>query len=181
MNRAGIWTGSNVTLRAMEPGDISLFEAFDDEYAKSMDVLMLPQSSSRLRSWFERELQGKLNDEFRFIAVDRSGQPVGTIDTFACNRRNRTFKYGVAVARDHWGKGYAGEMIVLVLRFYFLELGYEKVTPHVYSFNERSLRLHDRLGFVREGRLRNMVIVNGQYYDEIHFGMTRAEFTEWHN
>lgn len=172
------WQGELVALRAMEPGDIALFESFGDEEARCYDELAFPQSRGKLAAWFDRQLQGRIGDEFRWIAVDRAGELVGTIETFAANRRNRTFKYGLIVAAPHRGKGYAADMIVKVLDYYFMELGYEKVTPHVYAFNNGSVRLHEKLGFLQEGRLRNMVYARGAYHDEIHYGMTRDEFIE---
>ena len=48
----------------------------------------------------------------------------------------------------------------------------------IYEFNERSIKLHESLGFKQEGRLRRMVYTNGKFYDEIHFGMTAEEFLE---
>lgn len=170
------WRGDSIRLRAMERTDLALFEQLDDEFARNIDVLSFPQSKDRLIKWVEKELQGKMNDEFRWIAENDEGEAVGTIHTFACNRRFGTFKYGLEVLKPYWGRGYASEMILMVLRFYFMELGYMKVTPHVYEFNERSRKLHEKLGFVQEGRLRSMIYTNGQYYDEIHFGMTRHEF-----
>src|SRR5690606_22219601 len=108
------------------------------------------------------------------------GVPVGTIDTFQCNRRHGTFKYGIAVSPEHRRKGIAAEIITMTIRYYFMELGYQKTTPHVYSFNEPSIQLHEKLGFQLEGRLRSMIYTNGRHYDELHFGMTRQEFIELH-
>jgi RimJ/RimL family protein N-acetyltransferase len=173
------WQGANLKLRALETKDIELFEQLDHEFDKNSDAIHFPQSKDRARSWIDKEMQPRIGDAFRFIAEDKEGNTIGTIDTFACNRRNGTFKYGIAVARPYWGQGYAKEMIRLVLRYYFFELDYHKVTPHVYSFNDRSLRLHQSLGFTTEGRLRHMIYTDGKHYDEIHFGLTKAEFTNW--
>ena len=46
----------------------------------------------------------------------------------------------------------------------------------VYSFNEPSIRMHEKLGFVFEGRLRRTVYTNGRHYDTIYFGLTKEEF-----
>ncbi len=81
----------------------------------------------------------------------------GTINTHSCDPRHGTFGYGLAIAREHWRKGYASEAICLVLAYYFRELRYQKVTAHVYAFNEASIRLHEKLGFQLEGRLRRMI------------------------
>jgi RimJ/RimL family protein N-acetyltransferase len=34
------------------------------------------------------------------------------------------------------------------------------------------------VGFQLEGRIRRMVYMRGQYFDELYFGMTREEFAE---
>jgi len=57
-------------------------------------------------------------------------------------------------------------------------LGFQKVNVHIYDFNERSLRLHEKLGFKKEGTLRSMVYTNGKHHDEIVMGLTRKEFNE---
>jgi RimJ/RimL family protein N-acetyltransferase len=174
------WNGPSLSLRAIQTTDISLFRSFDDEVSRNVDAIYWPQSDERGLEWLNNEQKPRNDDSFRFIAENLQGELIGTIDTFACNRRNGTFKYGLAVAPIHRSNGYAKEMINLVLRFYFYELNYHKVTPHVYSFNKASLTLHEKLGFVKEGQLRNMVYTNGSYFDEIHFGMTKSEFETIH-
>jgi RimJ/RimL family protein N-acetyltransferase len=82
----------------------------------------------------------------------------------------------LGINRPYWRQGYASETIYLVLRYFFLELGYQKVNPGVFSYNEGSLALHRRLGFKEEGVLRRMIYSGGEYHDDIHFGMTREEF-----
>lgn len=61
-------------------------------------------------------------------------------------------------------------------RYYFCELGYQKLSSLVYSFNEPSLRMREKLGFVFEGRLRRTAYTNGRHYDTICFGLTKEEF-----
>jgi RimJ/RimL family protein N-acetyltransferase len=34
------------------------------------------------------------------------------------------------------------------------------------------------MGFKLEGRLRRMVYTNGEFYDELYFGMTKEEFDQ---
>jgi RimJ/RimL family protein N-acetyltransferase len=172
------WLGSKVKLRPLEAKDLKLFEMLDDEFDKNIDAIRFPRMKDNLKSWIEKEMQSRFGDAFRWIAEDQDGNAVGTIETFACDRRNGTFKYGIAIARPYWGQGYAKEMIRMVIQYYFFELGYQKVTPHVFSFNERSIQLHQNLGFTLEGRLRKMIYTDGKHYDEIHFGLTKDEFNQ---
>jgi RimJ/RimL family protein N-acetyltransferase len=84
--------------------------------------------------------------------------------------------YGLAILPDHQRHGYATEAIRLVLRYYFQERRYQKVTVEVYSFNEPSILLHQALGFTLEGRLRRMIYTEGTYHDVLMFGLTDDEF-----
>ncbi len=171
------WQGRRIRLRAMIPSDVSLFDAFDDDISRNVDAVYFPQSKQRFQNWFDAEIAKERNDDsFRWVAENLEDEPIGTIDTFDCNRRFGTFKYGLALVTQHQAKGYAREIIFLVLRYYFHELRYQKVTPHVYSFNQSSIKLHEKMGFKREGQLRNMVYSGGEFFDEIYYGMTSDEF-----
>jgi RimJ/RimL family protein N-acetyltransferase len=110
-------------------------------------------------------------DKLSFLA--RQPCPPTHHRTERCGRR---FKYAILIRRAYWGRGYARAAITLVLRYYFRELGYQKLTSMVYSFNEPSIRMHEKLGFVFEGRLRRTVYTNGRHYDTIYFGLTKEEF-----
>jgi RimJ/RimL family protein N-acetyltransferase len=69
---------------------------------------------------------------------------------------------------------------VLVLRFMFGERRYQKCNNGAYAFNTASIALHEKLGFVQEGRRRRTALFGGEYHDEILFGLTVEEFTERH-
>lgn len=181
MGNRNIWQGENVRLRGIEPRDYeTMFQwrSDSDAYGK-VDYLSLPRSFESFKKAMDEAVsKGPDGDNYAFAIENREGELVGEAGTFGCNRRMGTFKYGVFIAREHWGKGYGKEAVRLLLRFYFMELGYQKVTIHIVSFNERSIKFHERLGFQMEGRLRRMSYVNGHYYDEIYLGMTREEFLE---
>ena len=76
--------------------------------------------------------------------------------------------------------GATREAILLVLRYFFGELRYQKVGATVYSFNEPSVRLHEGLGFGQEGRLRRELFTGGQYHDILLFGLTAEDFAARH-
>ena len=61
---------------------------------------------------------------------------------------------------------------MILICYYFDHLRYQKVSVAVHGDNEASLRLHDKLGFAREGVFRRHVYTNGEYVDLVWFGMT---------
>jgi RimJ/RimL family protein N-acetyltransferase len=174
-----IWQGNRVRLRAIEPDDWVSFSAWaeDTETAQLTYFIPFPKSKEAARKFaLDESLKKPENDHFNFAIENMDGNFVGTINTHTCERRNGTFRYGVAIRSEYWRKGYASEAIRLVLRYFFDELRYQKVNVDIYDFNEASMQLHKRLGFQEEGRLRRMVFGNGKYYDSVIWGMTIEEF-----
>lgn len=178
------WAGAQIRLRAVEPADWETHFLWDQdsETARSLDVVHFPHSQEAVKRWAERASlqEGKTTDDFDFEIETNAGEQVGAIGTHHCERRAGTFSYGVAIRAEHMRKGYASEAILLVLRYFFHELAYQKVTAHVYSFNAPSIALHEHLGFQLEGRLRRMIFTHGQRFDELLYGMTREEFEAQH-
>lgn len=177
------FTGELVRLRAFEPEDIELFAAEDRQRDTEKDRcdyrIQLPRAAWKLREDFPSRLRREGEAEtFRFMIEDREGNTVGSINAHDVDARMGTFSYGLGIYVPYRRKGYAREAILLLLRFYFMELRMHKCNAAAYSFNEASIGLHRSLGFVEEGRLREVVYTKGRYFDEVNFGMTRKEFEE---
>lgn len=176
-----IWRGEKTLLRAFDLGDWEVVRDWDldSENQRQSDRIYFPRSKESHRKWVEKiSTNVPENDQFFFAIQNAEGELVGIINTHSCDRRNGTFKYGLGVGHGHRRKGYAKEAIQLVLRYFFDELGYQKITVHVYDFNEASIRLHEAMGFRREGCLRSMIYSDGRFHDDLIFGMTSGEWRE---
>jgi RimJ/RimL family protein N-acetyltransferase len=174
-----IWQGALVRLRAVEPDDWETFDAWneDDYTARHSSWIAFPMSQEAARQWTVTAATATPeNDNFRWLIENTEGQPVGTIVTHGCDRRVGCFKYGLVIAAEHQRRGYAREAVHLVLRYYFEELNYQKVTVSVYDYNDVSKQFHERLGFALEGRVRRTVFTNGRHHDELVYGLLREEF-----
>ena len=174
-----VWHGHRVRLRAIEPSDWETYVAWDldSEQLRNVDAVPFPRSREATKRWAEQEAtRAPTGDEFRFVIENEASEVVGDLTTHHCNPRAGTFAYGISIRRDHRNKGYAAEAITLVLRHYFEELRYQKVTVGGFGWNEPSIRLHAKLGFQQEGRLRRTVFTRGRFFDELIFGLTAEEF-----
>ena len=176
-----IWRGRLVRLRGLEPGDWEVHYIWDQdsETAQMLERANFPNSQARARNWAERmSVQSGENDEFHFAIEEVvNGELVGAIATHHCDPRVGHFSYGIGMVPERRRKGYASEAILLVARFYFQELRYQKMNAQVRDDNAASIALHERLGFTREGQLRRMFYSGGAHHDLIAFGMTAEEFT----
>lgn len=175
------WQNEQIRLRGVEAEDAPLFWGWnqDSEMARHLDFVWPPTSLASVRAWTEKQSLAQMEeDRFHWVIENPAGEAVGGINTHHCEARNGTFMYGVNVAREHWGKGYASAAIQLVLRYYFHELRYQKVTVSVHGDNPRSVALHEKLGFVREGTFRRMLYTGGGYVDVHWYGLLREEWEE---
>lgn len=178
------WRGEKIRLRAIEQQDfdaiIASTEEPDTELDRLDDFIRFPVSKEQTRENLVAIVQkAGVDDTFFWMIEDLQGNHVGYINTFDCEKRTGTFKYALIIKRSYWRQGYGREAIRIILRYYFRELRYQKVTVVIYAFNERSIRLHEQMGFQLEGRLRRMVYTNGNYYDELYYGLTIEEFDQF--
>lgn len=180
---ASLWIGDKVQLRSREPQDadgIPLFGRSADE--RSGWMILPPRSRAATRKLFEEsaaKLPGPETLKIDLAIARREDDlMVGGINVNEVDQANGTFEYGVGVHPEHKGKGYAAEAVLLVMRFMFDERRFQKCEARVYDYNEASISLHRKLGFVEEGRLRRHLFLAGEYRDEFIFGMTAEEFRQ---
>jgi len=174
-----VWQGERVRLRAVEPSDWEVFFAWnqDDDQARRLYFIPFPLSAEATRRQAEETATKRPeSDSYKFVIENSDSTIVGGIGTHDCDRRTGTFSYGLNILPDHQRKGYASEAVRLLARYFFRELRYQKLTVGVYDFNEPSIRLHERLGFQREGCLRRMGFTDGHHFDVLMYGITAEEF-----
>ena len=64
----------------------------------------------------------------------------------------------------------------MIIKYGFEQLNLHRISSGAFSFNERSIKMHLKLGFKEEGRHREVVFKNGAYHDEVMFGLLRDEW-----
>ena len=174
------WQGEKVRLRGVELTDAEEFFRWnlDSEMSRGLEFVWPPVSAERVRDFVRQQsLKTLEGDAFTWVIEDaKEGRAVGTIATHHCEPQHGTFMYGVHVAREDAGRGYAAEAALIVLRYYFAERRYQKVTVSIHGYNAASVALHEKLGFRREGALRRMIYTNGEYFDQLWYGLTKEEW-----
>lgn len=101
---------------------------------------------------------------------------LGHCSLFAFAEPSRRAEVGYCLARDAWGKGLMGEALTALLRYGFEALGLNRVEADIDPRNAASARSLERLGFVREGLLRERWIVGAEVSDTALYGLLRADW-----
>jgi len=83
---------------------------------------------------------------------------------------------GFTLATAYQKQGYATEAVRAVLDRLFRLQGLHKVTGECDARNAGSAGLLERLGFTREGRLRQQTYIKGEWTDDLIYGLLASEW-----
>ena len=111
------------------------------------------------------------------LAIDHAsdGTFLGWCSLTRWNPDHRSAAMGYCLAESAWGRGYATEAARAVLDWAFATLDLNRVQAETDTRNAGSIRVLEKLGFVREGTLREDCVVNGDVSDSHVYGLLRRE------
>jgi len=92
------------------------------------------------------------------------------------DRRNNRVELAYSLSRQHWGKGLATEAARAVMDWAFRTYDFNRMYAWSDPRNIGSWRVLEKLGMKREGLLRSHLYWNGEYRDQLYFGLLRAEW-----
>ncbi len=101
---------------------------------------------------------------------------IGTCTLFAFHTASRRAEMGYALGRPYWGKGYMHEALKALVRYAFEVRDLNRLEADIDPRNAASAKTLERLGFVREGYLRERWIVGDEVSDTALYGLLRREF-----
>jgi RimJ/RimL family protein N-acetyltransferase len=92
------------------------------------------------------------------------------------NPEYRSASLGYCLDEAAWGHGYATEAARALLQWAFETLDLNRVQAETDTRNLASARVLEKIGFQREGTLREDCVVNGEVSDSWVFGLLRREW-----
>ena len=134
----------------------------------------IPISVVGTEKWFDSHI----NNTNRFDAVmEADGVPVGTIGLLEIDRKNSKAEYYVAMGEPSYkGKGVAKEASRLILQYGFEELGLNRIYLFTEIDNIAAQKLFERVGFKKEGIIRQDIISHGKYVDRVTYGYLKEDW-----
>jgi len=110
------------------------------------------------------------------IALRTDNQLIGSLTLFNLDFNHRRAEIGYALGREHWGQGYMNEALQALLAYAFETLDLHRIEADIDPRNEASCKLVERVGFQREGLLRQRWRVADEVTDSAMYGLLRAEY-----
>lgn len=91
--------------------------------------------------------------------------------------RNDVAVIGYVISRSYWGRGLATNAVGAMLSWGFEQLGLNRIEATINPDNARSIRVAEKLGFMREGRLRDYRRMSGGGFRDCYiYGLLRREW-----
>lgn len=198
-----IWRSKRLIIRPVEPSDEAFLETINgdssDGYQNAVPFIPVPQgtaSAKVYREVLEKCLIGgiiclppaTISEETEPTATTKddapkkpSPTPIGTIslsDTEPGMTHHRNTTIGIHLAPQYQGQGYGSEAILWALEWAFRHANMHRVAIGSFAYNEEAWKLYERLGFVYEGRKREVLWYDGEYHDMVLGAILRREWLE---
>ncbi|MFO1310980.1 MAG: GNAT family N-acetyltransferase [Burkholderiales bacterium] len=168
-----------VLLRPLRADDVySIFGIFSDvevtRYWSRPPMTHLAQARTLLRAMRE----GNRTGERLQFGIERrlDAMLMGTCTLFNFSPQNRRAEVGYVLGRPFWCQGYMHEAMQRMLRHAFEDLDLLRLEADIDPRNRPSARTLERLGFVKEGYLRERWIVAEAISDTELYGLLRREW-----
>jgi len=168
-------------LRDFREGDVDFVHAWacDPEVVRFMG--WGPNTVEQTREFLQRkfaERTGEPRSAWDLAVINRStDRLIGSVGLRLDDTRQQA-ALGYCYHQDAWGQGFATEAALVILRFGFEELGLHRIHASADARNGASVRVLDKIGMRQEGRLREHVLVRGEWRDSYLYAILQHEWTE---
>jgi RimJ/RimL family protein N-acetyltransferase len=105
-----------------------------------------------------------------------AGDVIGAVVLFNFQDDSGLAEIGYQLGRPYWGAGFAAEALTAFIDFAFTGAGLRRLEAAVDSRNVASNHVVERLGFTREGVLRERWLASGELQDINMFGLLKREW-----
>ena len=173
----------NVRLRAVEPGDIDLLYQWenDPEIWHASNTLA-PYSRFQIEQFVMNAQQdlyatGQLRLVIEVTEGGIPGTPAGAVDLFDIDAVNRRAGIGILVTDAFRNRGIATAAIEGVIPYAADTLHLHQIYCHISEDNTLSMKLFEKLGFVRTGIRKEWLIDRKGWKDEYLYQLILDSFT----
>ena len=165
-----ILVGERVRLRGVQDDDLPTLAKWEMDPGRmaTLSNWVAPPSEAaakeRIARWSANE---KDNLGFAIEALDDPPVLVGNIGLWGARPKDRCATLGIALGREYIGRGYGTDAMRVIVGYAFREMGLHRIQLGVAPFNPAGIRAYEKAGFIEEGRLRESVLHDGHWYDEV--------------
>jgi RimJ/RimL family protein N-acetyltransferase len=175
LSRKPTITGERIVLRPVHPDDAADFLASMDEEGRRLTGTHRTFTTAEIRDWFGS--RGATTDRWDLSIVERdTGRWVGELAILDWDAHNQSCGFRIALGPGGRDRGFGTEATRLVVDRVFRDLPIHRIQLEVYAFNPRAQHVYERVGFRREGVMRDSLRWDGRFHDTILMSILRPDW-----
>lgn len=168
--------GNSVYLRGLEKDDLIYLKEWlcNEKVTHYLEFGVFPPSIEQLAKQYDNES----NNDISFLVVLKNrDKPIGWGGLYDINwiKRSAELRFFIGETK-FWNMTSALDSFKLLLEYSFKKLNLHKVTAGANVENKNSWKILERIGFVKEGTIRDTIYRNGKYYDAYFYSILRNEY-----
>jgi RimJ/RimL family protein N-acetyltransferase len=152
----------------------AILSYYDDDGPEDSEVVPIENT----KKYIERVITEDDDSIIRFgIHNKEDNSLIGFCMIAFIDHYNKSCMIGMTLGeKEEWGKGYGREVLNEIIRYCFEDLNMNRIGAEIYSFNERSIKMFENAGFIKEGIIRQLVYKRNKFEDEYMYGLLRGEW-----
>lgn len=167
--------GDKVELRTIEEEDIEfLRNNINKLEVRTHLTNYKPVNLEQEKEFFNEVIS---SDDGVHLAICNEGEMVGIISLEENEKEIRVAEIGIWIDPEHRGNGYGTESAEIITEYGFNELNYHRIMARAHGENKGSQRIWEKLGFTKEGELREQVYREGDFTDAYLYGILEQEWS----
>ena len=172
-----ILKGEKVSLRPITLNDAdAMFAGLSDEEAMKLTGTQEMFTLAQVRAFCARVAEADDRLDYAITLPDNPRYR-GEVVLNELDWANKSANFRIAISgAENREKGYGTEAARLILRHAFEGLRLHRVHLEVFNFNRRAQHVYRKLGFVREGVLRDTLLWEGEYHNSIQMSLLASDY-----
>lgn len=166
-------------LKGIDESDIEfIFKHFSNDFVCQFlydeEPFAAVAEAKELIKAFQSEKNWQMN---RWVIIEQgSKQKIGTCGFMFWDKANNSIEIGYDLEKEYCNQGFMTEALSAAIDKAFFEKGINRIQAITYIDNLASCRLLEKLGFLREGTIRDKHLFRGQYYDHYCYSVLKREW-----
>jgi ribosomal-protein-alanine N-acetyltransferase len=166
-------------LRQLTEDDIEfIFEMFSRDETNSFVADDPVNSMEEARELYETYIRPKPHLFRLGLFLKETGEPIGTIGLYGIKAEYFRAVMGFDLLIEYWGWGYMTEAATALLNHAFGKMNLNRIQASADADNVRSLATLERIGFKKEGIMRQKDFYKGAFHDDVVYSILREEWLE---
>jgi RimJ/RimL family protein N-acetyltransferase len=168
--------GERIRLRAREEADLEeMYRWINDWETVQYLASRYPRSRKVEREWLTAG-DPAFGDTAFIVETLGEGQPIGWLGLHEMAPEHREAHLGIAIGEaEYRDGGYGTDIMRTVARAAFDVMNLNRIELTVYDWNTRAIRVYEKVGYKREGLLREAMFRAGKWHDLVLMGLLRGE------